>query len=75
MSFKPFPAKGYRVDLDKVKKLTQSIDEATVSIDGNAVIEGNDTLEIFKCIICLGIPVQPIKECDKCETIFCDVCI
>ena len=57
MSFKQFPAKGYRVDLEKVKKLTQTIDEATVSLDGNPVVEGNETLDIFKCIICLGIPV------------------
>ena len=43
-------------------------------IDQREVIEGKDLLEIFKCMKCHSIPIQPIKECGKCESLICEKC-
>jgi hypothetical protein len=29
----------------------------------------------LKCEICSCIPVDPIVECDKCDKLFCEICL
>ena len=48
----------------KIDSLTNDMKESNIVLDANQVVEGQDVLEIFQCIICLNIPSLPIKECD-----------
>jgi hypothetical protein len=52
-------------------ELTKDIPNVKVKLNPDEVVEGKDALEIFQCIICLGIPVNAM-ECNKCDTLFCE---
>jgi len=40
-----------------------------ITLDKSEVVKGNDILDIFKCYICGKIPIDPIMQCSKCDSI------
>lgn len=79
-NYKVFQSKHYRVDLCKVDEIIETLlknhEKSTeFRLDPEEVVEGAEVLEIFKCSHCKGIPLSPIKECAKCEVLFCGRCL
>jgi hypothetical protein len=52
-----------RIDSKELKKITDKIPETKATLDSSEVIQGNELLELFECIICKGIPISP-RECN-----------
>jgi hypothetical protein len=66
---------GYlNADSDQIKALTQNIEKTPLKLDTNEVIDGQEILASFECLVCKSIPIQPV-QCDNCDALFCKQCI
>ena len=50
------------------------INDVKVKIDQDEVVEGQEVLDQFKCVICLSIPIDP-RECGTCNNFVCTACL
>lgn len=50
----------FRVDPEEVKRLTQNNQKIPLKLDADEVVEGQEVLINFECLICRSIPIKPI---------------
>lgn len=46
-----------------------------ITLNKSELIFGHENLSFVNCVICKGIPIAPILQCDKCDAVFCQQCI